>query len=595
MITPATLDLAVVGNSTVAALIDRSGTVVWGCWPRFDGVPVFSALLGGDAPAHGFFSIGFDEIAHCEQTYERNTAVVRTVITAPDGAAIAITDFAPRFAQFGRTYRPPMFVRIVEPIAGVPLIRIRLRPGDGRGGPAERRVAGSNHVRWIDDTAAIRLTTDASINHVVGENRFVLKRPLTFVLHPDETLGDSATRIGADFLERTRSHWRDWVRALNLPYEWQPAVIRAAITLQLCAFEDTGAIVAALTTSIPEAPGTERTWDYRFCWIRDAFFTVHALNRVGATPTMERFIDYVTDIIAIEGGPGLKPLYPVVPENPADEEILPGLAGYRGQGPVRIGNAAREQVQHDVWGSVVLAAWQMFFDERLPKKGDVALYRLLEPLGQAALAHALEPDAGIWEYRHRTSVHTFSAAMCWVAADRLAGIAATLGLDAESAEWRTAADALREIVLDRAWNPAGFFAGTLDGDDLDASVLVLHEIGIVSATDPRFRATVDTIGERLAHDGHVRRYAAADDFGVPAVAFTICTFWYVDALAASGRTEEARRLFEDLLTRRNHVGLLSEDLDPTTGELWGNFPQTYSMSGLIVAAMRLSKGWETTR
>lgn len=595
MIAAPSLDLAVIGNCNIAALIDATGAIVWGCWPRLDGDPLFSALVGGRAPEHGFFSIGFDETHSCRRTYERNTAIVRTELADSGGASFAITDFVPRFRQFGRVYRPLMIVRIVEPLSGLPSIRVRMRPSDDAGRAGVGTMAGSNHVRYVVDGRAVRLTTDASINHVVGENLFVLTRPLTFILHPDETLTDSAARIGRDFHERTAAYWLDWVRALNVPYEWQEVVIRAAITLQLCSFEDTGAIVAALTTSIPEAPGTSRNWDYRFCWIRDAYFTVHALNRVGATPTMEKFIDYVTNIIALERGPSLKPLYGIVPEEVRDEITLPTLSGYRDLGPVRIGNAARDQVQHDVYGSVILAAWQMFFDERLPKKGDEALFRLLEPLGMCALRHALTPDAGIWEYRERTGVHTHSAAMCWVACDRLARIAERLDLPSDATKWRTTADDLRTIILTRAWNADGWFAGTLDGSDLDASVLLLHELGIVEARDDRFVRTVERIGADLGHGGHIRRYLAPDDFGPPTVAFTICTFWYVDALAAIGRVDEARALFEDLLAHRNSLGLLSEDIDPATGELWGNFPQTYSMSGLIVAAMRLSRGWETGR
>jgi GH15 family glucan-1,4-alpha-glucosidase len=586
------LDLAVIGNSNIAALVDRRGHLVWGCWPRFDADPIFSALVDGEDPEAGFFSVDFDHEATSEQAYVRNTAIVRTVRTDASGASFAVTDFVPRFRQFGRIYRPLMIVRLVTPISGMPRIRIKVRPRGGDGSPRPAMVAGSNHVRWSWEGGSIRLTTDASINHVVTESAFVLTRPLAFILHPDETLNDSAGRVGREFLEKTTGWWLDWSRALNVPYEWQEAVIRAAITLQLCSFEDTGAIVAALTTSIPESSDGERNWDYRFCWIRDAYFTVHALNRVGATTTMERFIEYVTDIIALEEGPALKPLYAIVPEREVVEETAGWLAGYRGQGPVRIGNAARDQVQHDVYGSVILAAWQMFFDERLPNKGDVALFNMLEPLGLCALRNALSPDAGIWEYRGRARIHTHSAVMCWVACDRLARIAEKLGLSPNAGHWRDAADGLRDTILKRAWNDGGWFAGSLDGEEVDASVLLMHEFGIVEASDPRFVATVDKIGATLGENGHIRRYDEPDDFGVPTVAFTICTFWYIDALAAIGRRDEARTMFESVLAHRNHVGLLSEDLDWVTGELWGNFPQTYSMAGLIVGAMRLSRRWE---
>jgi GH15 family glucan-1,4-alpha-glucosidase len=311
---------------------------------------------------------------------------------------------------------------------------------------------------------------------------------------------------------------------------------------------------------------------------------------------MERFIDYVTNVIAHEPGPALKPVYGVLPDMTLEERTAPSLAGYRRYGPVRIGNAAVGQTQHDVYGSVVLAASQMFFDERLPQKGDRALFNMLEPLGAHALSVAFTPDAGIWEYRGRTRIHTHSALMCWVACDRLARIAVLLGMFDRADRWRTAADRLKATILDRAWSERRqCFAGSLDTDEIDASVLLLHELGIVSASDERFIATVEAIGKSLMRGSHLLRYETPDDFGKASVGFTICTFWYIDALAAIGRREEARRLFEDLLARRNHVGILSEDIDPISGELWGNFPQTYSMVGIIVAAMRLSRGWERAR
>ncbi len=596
MRTPASLDLGVIGNCAIAALIDTASTMVWTCWPRLDGDPVFCSLIDGEKPDSGFFSIAFDSDFETEQVYERNTAILQTVHRDASGAAFKVTDFCPRFRQFGRIFHPAMVIRVVEPLEGLCRIRIKVRPRGSNGAERPRPIIGSSHLRWVTETGVLRLTTDASVHHIAGENAFVLTRPLTFILHSDNTLADQPRLVGRDFLEKTRQYWLEWVRSLNLPYEWQPEVIRAAITLQLCSFEDTGAIVAALTTSIPEAPLDTRNWDYRFCWIRDAYFTVHALNRVGATATMESFIDYVTNIIALERGPLLKPLYAIVPEEAVEENEAPALAGYRGAKPVRIGNAARSQVQHDVYGSVILAAWQMFFDERLPNKGEDALFERLEPLGLMALKHALTPDAGIWEYRGRTRIHTHSATMCWVACDRLARIALKLGRTEDAQGWRDKADGLRETILERAWHATGdggWFAGSLDGDELDAGVLLMHELGIVAADDHRFMSTVDVISQKLTHNGFLRRYDAADDFGEPTVAFTICSFWLVDALAAMGRKDEARARFESLLAHRNHLGLLSEDIDPATGALWGNFPQTYSMAGLIIAAMRLSRGWET--
>jgi len=555
-------------------------------------------LVDGAIPKDGYFSIRFDgEGATYEQNYLRNTAIVQTIVTSADGSsAFSIVDFAPRFPQYGRNYSPPMIMRRVEPLRGLCRIRVNMRPRMGYGKVRPARVLGSNHIRYASEIGSFRLTSDAPASYIASDGAFILSQPTTFILHADEPLPTSIPRLAREFQDQTRDYWQDWVRNLSLPFEWQEEVIRAAITLQLCSFEQTGAIVAALTTSLPEAAATQRNWDYRYCWIRDAFFTVQALNRVGATVTMVRFIDYVTNVIAMERGPDLKPVYSVLPELKLEERVAPDLAGYRGFGPVRIGNDAVNQVQHDVYGSVILSAAQMFFDERLPEMGDESLFNLLEPLGMRALAVALTPDAGIWEYRDKPSVHTYSAAMCWVACDRLARIASRLGLSDRAQVWRRSADGLRAAILERAWNPdINCYAGHLDSDHIDASSLLLAELGLVAPQDPKFIATVEAVGRVLGRHHYLFRYAAPDDFGAPTTAFTICSFWYVEALAAIGRRDEARELFEKILSRRNHVGLLSEDIDPETGELWGNFPQTYSAVGIILCAMRLSKSWDEAR
>ncbi len=585
------LDLAVIGNGRTAALVDTNGRLVWWCFPRFDGDPVFSRLLAGDEEK-GFADVVLDRFAQSQSEYLRNTATVATVLTAEDGASVRITDFAPRFRNFGRIMRPPQLFRIIEPLSGAPRITIRFRPTQNYGEPIARHVPGSNHIRYGAPEAIIRLTTDAPLSYVEREVSFVLTRPVHMVFGADEPFPGELEQTAREFADRTRDYWMEWVRRLSIAYDWQDAMIRAAITLKLSNFEETGGIVAALTTSIPEAPNSGRNWDYRYCWLRDAFFVVKALNRIGATRTMEDFIAFVLNIAADETGM-LKPVYGIVPTDPLDEWIAPNLKGFQGHGPVRVGNAAVEQVQHDAYGSVILAAMPMFYDKRLPRPGDESLFRVIEKLAGKAAELALEPDAGIWEYRGRKRVHTHSAAMCWAGVNRAGAIAARLGFPERAAHWNGLADVIGGVILERTWNPKRqAFAAAIDTDDLDASVLLLPELGLIDAKDPRFASTVDAIDKELVHGQHVMRYKAEDDFGVPETAFLVCRFWLIDALWQLGRIEEARDRFRDAIAHRNHFGLLSEDVHPKTGALWGNFPQTYSMAGLILSAMRLSRSWE---
>jgi GH15 family glucan-1,4-alpha-glucosidase len=590
-----TLNLGIIGNSTWSALIDERASVVWACVPGFDGDPVFCKLLDGAESGRdsGFFSVELADYRHSTQHYLRNTAILSTTLADTHGGAVEIVDFAPRFKHYDRIYRPIMMVRRIRPVQGAPRIRIRLRPRFGYGAEAPEINRGSNHVRYTSDTTALRLTTDVAPTFVTDETWFVLEEPITLILGVDEPLQAAVPDTARRFYDSTLDYWQEWVRYLSIPFEWQEAVIRAAITLKLCNFEETGGIVAAATTSIPEAPDSGRNWDYRLCWLRDAYFVVHALNRLGATRTLEGYSAYITNIVAASDARPLQPVYRISLESRLHERTIESLSGYRGMGPVRAGNAAFTQAQHDVYGSVILACTQLFFDQRIMRPGTREHFDRLERLGRLAAESYDKPDAGLWEYRGRARVHTFSSIMCWAACDRLAKIAGRLGLPEHSAHWRRTADDIRQVILDRAWRPEqNSFVESFDGQDLDASLLLMNELGFLAADDPRFVGTVTAIEQRLRRGPYMMRYDATDDFGPPEMSFTVCTFWYIDALAAIGRRDEARELFENILARRNHLGLLSEDIDPKTGALWGNFPQTYSMVGLINSAMRLSKSWE---
>ncbi len=593
----ASLELGLIGNCAISALVDRQARIVWHCLPRFDGDPVFHALLSEPEawPADGSWCIEIEDFERSEQAYDEGTAILRTRLYGRGGDAIEVTDFAPRFFSRDRPFRPAMLVRRVRPLHGHPRVRVALRPRADWGRAAPRVARGGHHLRYAGPSGdTMRLTTDAPITYIEAETWFSLGGGLALLLGPDETLERGAAEVAREFEEQTARYWRGWTHRLALPLEWQDAVIRAAITLKLCLFEETGAIVAAMTTSIPEAPNSERNWDYRYCWLRDAFFVVRALNSLSEVGTMEDYLRFLHDVVRdAQGGP-LQPLYGVGLEKHLPEQQLEHLRGYRGMGPVRVGNQAHTHAQHDVYGNVVLGAAQSFHDRRLFRRADGDDFARLETVGEQAWALHDQPDAGMWELRTRARVHTSSMLMCWAACDRLAKIATVLGRVDRHAPWRGRADAIRERVLREAWSERRqAFAESLGGHELDASVLLMAEVGFIDPLDPRFVATVDALEAGLCDGPYMRRYEAADDFGKPETAFNICAFWRIDALARIGRRDEARAIFESLLATRNALGLLSEDTDARSGELWGNFPQTYSMVGIINAAVRLSAPWDS--
>lgn len=592
----ATLDLWPIGNCQVSALIDTSGDVVWGCIPRVDGDPFFSALVGGDEPETGLWAIDLEDRVVTTQRYLRNTPVLVTRHRDANGGEIEVIDFCPYFRRNGRTYRPVAYARIVRPVAGSPRIRMRLRPTCGWGHACAVTIGGSNHIRFLSQVMTMRLTTSAPVGLVAEERAFRVEQAQYFFLGPDESFSGNLAETLEQMLDATVAEWRHWVRGLATPVEWQDVVIRSAITLKLCQHEETGAIVAALTTSIPEHAGSQRNWDYRYCWIRDAYYTVQALNRLGALDVLEGYLAYLRNIVDNARGGHIQPLYGVLGEATLDEGVAEKLPGYRGMGPVRVGNAAYSQVQHDAYGQIVLSNTQAFLDQRLLRMSGRADFEALEKVGERAWELFDKPDAGLWELRTRQSVHTYSAAMCWAACDRLGNAAQAIGLDDRAAFWGERAATIRERIERAAWRPeTERMSATFSGDDLDASVIQLLDLRFLAPDDSRFVSTLSAIEQGLRRGSHMLRYATEDDFGLPETAFNVCTFWLIEALHLTGRGAEARALYEEMLGRRTQSGLLSEDIDPASGELWGNYPQTYSLVGLINCAVLLSKPWNSVR
>jgi GH15 family glucan-1,4-alpha-glucosidase len=381
------------------------------------------------------------------------------------------------------------------------------------------------------------------------------------------------------------------VKECDVPPQFQREVIRSALALKLHCFEDTGAIVAAMTTSIPESPGSGRTWDYRYCWLRDAYYALSAFRLLGHFEEREQFVRYLINVASAHPELDLAPLYRVDATVDLEESTLAAWPGFNGEGPVRIGNAAARQRQNDVFGEMVLALIPVFLDDRFSAERSRDTLDLLRRLTRKAISLAGVPDTGIWELRSGLQAQTFSSLMCWAAADRTAAILDRRG-SAEASELRQAAERIRAEIVAKAWSESkGTFVATYGGSGLDASLLQIASLRMLKADDPRLNATIDVVWRELARGGWLFRYQMDDGFGTPTVAFVLCTFWLVEALVVVGRTLEARELLQHTLAALSPLGLLSEDYDVAGHRMWGNFPQAYSHVGLIHAAFAASPRW----
>jgi GH15 family glucan-1,4-alpha-glucosidase len=583
--TSCALDHGAIGNGRVLALVAPTSAIEWLCLPRFDSPSVFCRLL--DAERGGTFRLLYsgDEIRG-GLAYLPNTNVLVTRFER-DGCIWEVIDFAPRVPD-GLTVRVPIeIIRIVRPIVGQPRITVDFDPRPDYSRARTELVQGPACITVLGANQPLHLVTNVPVPYVLDRREFTLNRPCYFVFSygfMDEHL--SLARVNQS-LELTIAGWRAWSKSCSLPTFAPREVLRSALCLKLHIYHDTGAIIAAATTSIPEALGTQRSWDYRYCWLRDAAFVVEALRRLSQLNEGEKFITYLRDVA--EAGP-LQPLYGIGGERDLPEQVLPHLAGFCSNGYVRVGNLAALQQQNDLMGEVVLCLDTMLNDPRIVHEDPECYFPLIQRLVEEAIAAAPRPDTGIWEFRSLLRHYTFSRAMCWVAIHRGAGLAQKMGRRALADDWNRVAEMERDIILTRAFNPAnGIFSQALDGENADAANLLLPSLGIIDARDSRFISTVKGYEEMLVENGLMLRYKNPDDFGSTTSAFTMCSFWWAEALALIGRLDEAVELFRRLMTYANGVGLFSEDIDPATGGLLGNFPQAYTHVGLIHAATTIGQ------
>jgi GH15 family glucan-1,4-alpha-glucosidase len=581
---PLPLHHGAIGNGRVIALVAPDTSIDWLCLPRFDSPSVFARLL--DRERGGSWSFKPVEDWSATAGYVRNTNVLRSEIDTGDGR-FELYDFAPRMMHGGVQVDAPIEIcRLLLPISGTPRVRVHFDPKPDYARAGFEIVTAGHGLEVVGGPTRLYLSANVPAPYVMDGSAIRIDRPVYFSLSAGKPPQVDSAPAAQTALEQTIRGWRVWAKTTALPSFAPESVLRSALCLKLHAYNDTGAIIAAATTSIPEAIGSGRTWDYRFCWLRDSAFVVEALRRLSHLAEGEAFVRFLRDMA--DSGP-LQPMYGITGKRDLHEETLPNLRGYDGQGPVRIGNAAYTQRQHDVDGEMVLCLETILTDPRVVWE-DPTLAPLLEHLVEEAMASFEIVDTGLWEYRTQPRHYTFSKAMCWVAAHRGSELAEFLGMPDRAREWCAWANQKKPIVLERAYNKdKGFFTQAFDGGQADASNLLLPALGLIDPLDPRFTSTVRAYEKLLAPEGLMMRYKHPDDFGHATSAFSICSFWWVEALAMMGEVDEAVALFHRLEKYANPLGLFSEDIDASTGALLGNFPQAYTHVGLIHAAITIGE------
>ena len=579
------LEYGAIGNGRVLALVGPDSGIDWLCLPRFDSPSLFARIL--DDERGGTFLIRPESgPVRGDWGYIRNTNVLRGVFTL-DECAWEIIDFAPRVLKGIGVEAPVELVRIVRPLAGTPRLIADFDPRPDYARVVPRIIEAGDSLLVEGSHVPFRLVSDAPLSFVTQRQPFMLTQPHVFVLTMDSRRLEARLAEANYLLDETIIGWQMWARTLALPGFADEAVIRSALCLVLHAHNDSGGIIAAATTSIPEALDSERTWDYRYCWLRDAAFVVEALRRVAQVSVGERFVRFLRNVA--ESGP-LQPLYGVAGERELTEITLPHLSGWAGNGPVRVGNAAALQQQNDLNGEILLCLDSVLGDPRVIIDDLGSWWPFVRRLVEEAIDIAPKPDTGIWEFRAIPRHYTFSRAMCWAAMERGAAIARRMGHRAEAERWAAQAAVERDIVLGQGYSSEHrCFTQALDGLHADAANLLFPSIGIIDARDPRFVSTLEVYERRLVRSDLMLRYVNEDDFGETTSAFTICSFWWAEALALSGQLERAVALFERLLAYSNPLGLFSEDVDPRSGRLLGNFPQAYTHVGLIHCAVTIGE------
>ncbi|MFA5820355.1 MAG: glycoside hydrolase family 15 protein [Bacteroidales bacterium] len=584
------LNYGVIGNCRSAALVSDKGSIDWCCLPDFDSPSVFAKIL--DNKKGGFFSFTVDDNYIITQKYFYRTNVLRTEYKSVHGT-FEVIDFMPRYKISDNDYFIPAEIyRYIRLISGSPTFTVNYCPMLNYARDEVSHVIMDNHIRTyskVMPTDCIYLYSSLNLNNILEANEITLTQNQFLLLSYNQKLIEiDINRVYLEY-QRTKVYWLNWTNRSKKYEKYTEEIIRSLLVLKIMSYQPTGAVLAALTTSIPETIGEVRNWDYRFCWLRDASMSIDTLLKMGHYNSAQRFLVYIKGILNSKHD-SFQIMYGIRGERELTETNLPHLSGYENSKPVRIGNAAFSQKQNDVFGYLLNVIYQYykFFPGTLDEIED--MWEIVRNISRTVSTHWEKPDKGIWEIRNDEKHFVFSKIMSWVAMDRATKIACLLNKTYYAETWRDIANDIKEDVLKNGWKEdLQTYTQTYCNSDVDASLLLMAEYGFIAADDLKYKKTVIAVKDALFYNGLMHRYINTDDFGKPTSSFTISTFWLIQALFRIGMKEEAKTIFENLLACGNHVGLFSEGIDFSTKRLLGNFPQAYSHLALINTATLFSE------
>ncbi|TGL67519.1 glycoside hydrolase family 15 protein [Leptospira jelokensis] len=574
----------IIGNGSFIAHINTFSDIVWLCWPNFDSSPIFGKLM--DQNCGNFRISPTTKIQSVSQSYLENTNILKTEIITETGS-FAVIDFAPRYYQNGNLRYKRNLYRKIVPLSGDIKIKVELNPTYDYGETKLIPKIFAEQIQYETNQFQFHVQSNVSVNQILKENEFHLNQSIYLVLHESEKIEIPISEFVEDELSKTKQYWQNWVKHCTIPNFAQKQQIRSALCLKLHQFQETGAIIAASTTSLPESPNSGRNWDYRYCWLRDGFYTLLALTNLGQFEELENYSQYISNLTPTNDG-RYQPLYSIFGEHLLEEKIL-SLDGYQGNQPVRIGNSAYTHKQNDAYGQILLSLLPLYSDERIPEKNRFHNLNLIQKLLDQIELTMDEPDAGLWEFRNFSQKHCYTYLFHWIGAKTAKEIALKL----EKQELLEKSERLMreaELNIESCYDSElGCYTQAQGKKDLDASLLQLITLGYLEPHSEKAKSHIKAIESQLkTKEGFIYRYLHKDDFGKPETTFLVCTFWYIEALACMDRLDEAIHLFEYVCGHANHLGLFSEDIESSSGNQWGNFPQTYSHVGLVNSAHKIA-------